>query len=117
MAYDNPNIPSITGWCDGPIPSVNRPVAPMAADTEAARLAMSTGWHVYVCSTAVPNSTIEVLRAAMAMGTSGSPRTALGYQRALNPSASARSACWTILSTLAVPPVNPMRMGGRYCYR
>jgi hypothetical protein len=40
-----PYMPSITGWCEGPMPSV-KPGRPMAAATEAARFAISTGWAV-----------------------------------------------------------------------
>src|SRR4051794_2429072 len=45
----------------------------------------------------------------MAMPTSGSPVTTLAYQSEVNPSASARSACATTLSTVDPPPVSPMR--------
>src|SRR4051812_16167681 len=50
-----------------------------------------------------------VSRPAMAMATSGSPVTTLAYQSEVKPSA---SACWawrTTLSTVALPPVRPMR--------
>ena len=49
---------------------------------------------------------------AIAMATSGSPATALAYQRLVKPSASARLACSTIRSTVAPPPVSPMRIAG-----
>ena len=62
----------------------------------------------------MPSSIDVVARPAMAIATSGSPPTALAYQRLVNPSASARWACSTILSTLEAPPVSPMRMAGRY---
>ena len=35
----------MTGWCDGPTPSVNRPGTPIADATAAARLAWRTGWQ------------------------------------------------------------------------
>src|SRR5688572_8196215 len=47
---------------------------------------------------------------AKAMPTNGSPPAAPGYQTALNPSASARFACSTTLSTVAAPPVIPIRI-------
>src|SRR5579859_7595992 len=51
---------------------------------------------------------LVVWRPAMAMATSGSPVTTLAYQSEWNPSASARSAWATTLSTDAPPPVNPI---------
>src|SRR4051794_21382780 len=53
-----------------------------------------------------------VARAASAIDTSGSPSTALGYQRAAKPSASARWACLTTWSVLVPKPVSPMRISG-----
>ena len=41
---------------------------------------------------------------------SGSPPTALGYHRVVNPSASARWACSIILSGVAAPPLSPILM-------
>ena len=82
----------------------------MADATAAARLASNEGAHAYVCSTAVPSSIVDVARPAIAMATSGSPKTALAYQRLVKPSASARSACCTIRSMVVPPPGNPMRM-------
>ena len=82
----------------------------MADATAAARLASNEGAHAYVCSTAVPSSIVDVARPAIAMATSGSPNTALAYQRLVKPSASARSACCTIRSMVVPPPGNPMRM-------
>src|SRR4051794_12597497 len=55
-----------------------------------------------------------VARPASAMATSGSPKTALAYQRLLKPSASASIACWTMRSAVAPPPVSPMRMQRTY---
>src|SRR5437773_6847677 len=46
----------------------------------------------------------------MAIATNGSPPMALAYHRLLNPSASASAACSIIRSTVAAPPLNPMRM-------
>jgi hypothetical protein len=54
-----------------------------------------------------------VARPASAIATSGSPAVALAYHRALNPSASARTAWSIILSTLEAPPDKPMRMPAR----
>ena len=72
-------MPSMTGACDGPMPSVNpgRPIVHAAAD--AARFACSTGWAVYVWRTAVPSSIVDVSRPTAAIGVTGSPATALGY--------------------------------------
>ena len=108
-----PCTSSITGLCDGPMPSVN-PGRPIPATTDAARLTCSTGWLVYVCSTEVPSSMVVVALPAIAMATSGSPPMALAYQRLVKPSASARSACTTIFSTVPAPPVSPMRIARTY---
>ena len=58
----------------------------------------------------MPSSIWLVARPARAIATSGSPNTALAYQRLVNPSASASMACWTMRSAVAPPPVRPMRM-------
>ena len=42
VAYDIPNDPSITGSCDGPIPSVN-PSRPITATTASTRFAINAG--------------------------------------------------------------------------
>src|SRR5215475_6640183 len=47
------------------------------------------------------------------MAIDGSPATAPAYQRVSNPSASARWAWSTILSTDAPPPLRPIRMAGK----
>src|SRR5690606_17755869 len=46
--------------------------------------------------------------------TSGSPNTALAYQRLVNPSASAATACSTMRSAVAPPPGSPILMGRPY---
>src|SRR3954454_9752897 len=104
-----PNMPSMTGACDGPRPSVN-PGRPMTIAAAAMRLAWRTGCDVYVCRTDVPSSMLDVSRPTTAIGVTGSPATALGYHSALNPSASACLACSIIRSTVAPPPFSPMRM-------
>ena len=113
VPYGMPYIPSITGACDGPMPSV-KPGRPMENAAAAARLACSTGCAVYVWSTAVPSSIDVVARPATAIGVTGSPATALGYHSALKPSASACCAWSMILSMEPPPPLSPMRMAAMY---
>src|SRR5688572_29475514 len=55
-----------------------------------------------------------VSRPARAMGTSGSPPTALAYQRLSKPSCSARLACSIMASVVAAPPVRPILTDRRY---
>ncbi len=89
-----------------------KPGRPMAAATDVARAAVSSGWAVYVCSTAVPNSIDDVARPATAIGTSGSPSTALGYQSVVKPEASASCACSMMRSIVAAPPPSPILIRG-----
>src|SRR2546421_3884133 len=49
-----PNIPSITSWCDSPMPSTSRP--PVAAWVVSVWAASMIGWRGYVGTTAVPSS-------------------------------------------------------------
>ena len=65
----------------------------------------------------MPSSIEDVSRPQTAMGVTGSPATALGYQSALKPSASARWACSTIFSMEPAPPFNPMRMAANTSVR
>lgn len=108
-----PYMPSITGACEGPMPSVN-PARPIAIAAASARFACSSGCAVYVCNTAVPSSIDDVSRPITAIGATGSPATALGYHREEKPSASAWRACSIIRSIVPAPPFSPMRIGGMY---
>ena len=49
-----PNIPSMTTWCDSPMPRTSR--RPVAAWVVSAWAASMTGWRGYVGTTAVPSS-------------------------------------------------------------
>ena len=96
------------------MPSV-KPGRPIAAATDVARAAVSNGWAVYVCNTAVPSSIDDVARPATAIGTNGSPSTALGYQSVVNPAASASCACSMMRSIVAAPPPSPILIPGAGC--
>ena len=104
-------MPSTTRSCDGPMPSTN-PARLIAAATDIARAAVSNGCAVYVCSTAVPSSIDDVARPATAIGTNGSPSTAVGYQRVVNPADSASCACSMMRSIVAAPPPSPILIPG-----
>src|SRR5512143_430697 len=57
---------------------------------------------------------VDVARPARAMATSGSPPTALAYQRLEKPSASAFRACSIMRSGERPPPDSPILMGAPY---
>ena len=113
VSYDIPYMPSMTGACEGPMPSVS-PARPIANAAPAMRLACSTGCDVYDWRTAVPSSIDDVARPAAAIAATGSPAIALGYHSELKPSDSAVWACSMNRSMELAPPFNPMRIAATY---
>ena len=54
LSNERPNMPSMTSWCDKPMPRTNRP--PLAACTVSACCAIVSGWRLYVGTTPVASS-------------------------------------------------------------
>ena len=102
----------MTGRCEGPMPERE----PGAAHGVGHR--RRPGWPAAPggpCRSAAPTCRARSTRWPVRPGPwppADRPPPRSAYQRLVNPSASARCACSTILSTLEAPPVSPMRMGG-----
>src|SRR5204863_194890 len=90
FANESPSIPSITIWCERPMPSVKRP--PAMACAESACCAIACGWRGKVGLTAVPSSMRRVSRAHSAAAMIVSMPMMLANQPLAKPSASARLA-------------------------
>src|SRR5207253_2946514 len=88
FANESPSIPSITIWCERPMPSVKRP--PAMACAESACCAIACGWRGKVGITAVPSSMRRVSRAHSAAAMIASMPMMLANQPLAKPSAPAR---------------------------
>ena len=107
FANESPSIPSITIWCERPMPSVKRP--PAIACAESACCAIACGWRGKVGITAVPSSMRLVSRAHSAAAMIASMPMMLANHPLAKPSASARFACAMSPSAPAgAPAMSPM---------
>ncbi len=117
FANESPNIPSITIWCDRPMPRLKR--LPEKAAADSAACAIATGWRGYVGTTAVPTSMRDVARAQIVAAMMASTPKMFANHALAKPSASARLAWSTRLSIVppdaAISPMPmPMRIGASY---
>ena len=108
LSNDIPNIPSITTWCDKPIPSTNRD-PPEAACTVTACCAIACGCRGYVGTTAVISSIRSVSCAASVSAPIASCEKMFAIAKNANPSPSALRASSTMSPTLAAGPVAPVK--------
>ena len=93
-------MPSTIQWCDGPMPSVNRPSH--TAWFASACCAIATGWRVWIGMTAVPSSIRFVAAPMSATAVSPSKSSGIwGTQTDAKPAASAAPASATSFGTFS----------------
>ena len=86
----------MSGWCDSPIPRMNRP--PLIDCAVSACCAITTGWRGYVGTTAVPRSMPGTSRPTTASAAIASIPIVCGSQNDVYPALAASRAASTILS-------------------
>jgi hypothetical protein len=89
-AYESPNIRSISGGCESPMPSVKRPR--QAAPAVSACCARAAGCRGWVGTTAVPISMRRVSRPATAAAVTASKPKTCAIQSVEKPRASSSTA-------------------------